>query len=101
MAYEVIPTATFEAEYDSIITYHIETLHSPQAAQRFIAALSETRARLADNPMIHAVSRKPLLDELELREALVRSYVLVYRIDSQRVFLEHLFHQSQDFERLA
>ena len=101
MAYEVIPTESFEREYDSIIRYHLEVLKAPQAASKLIDELDKAYVKLSDNPLLNAVSRKPVLEEFELREQLVRNYVIVYRVDGDLVYLEHMFHQTQDFECLA
>ena len=98
MAYKVVPTVSFEAEYDKALHYLASKLNTPQAARSLFDALDKARGELQENPFLHAVSRKPLLEELNLREKLARSYVLIYRVDGDTVYLEHLFHQTQDFE---
>ena len=99
MAYSVRATKTFEDEYDAVLGYVVEKLKAPQAARTLNEALKDARRALAENPLLHAVSRKPLLEHLELRERLVRNYVVVYRVEEQMVYLEHIFHQTQDYER--
>ena len=100
MTCRVIFTQTFETEYDRILAYQIEKLCSPQAAESLIEALDNACSLLAANPELAAVSTKPALESLELREWLVRNYVVVYRLDKNRIYLERIFHQSQDFEAL-
>ncbi len=99
MGYDVVPTATFASEYERIIGYLVNDLGSKAAARGLVDGLSNVRVSLEDNPLLHAVSRKPRLNDLELREVLVGSYAVVYRIADTTVYLEHIFHQSQDFER--
>ena len=101
MACKVKLTEAFEREYDDILDYHVNELGSPQAARALADALDDARNLLAANPELSAVSAKPALQTLELREWLARSYVIVYRIDDDRLYFEHIFHQSQDFETLV
>ena len=84
-----------------MLEYIVQELKSPQAARTLNNAIKDARKALAENPLMHAVSRKPLLEHLELRERFVRNYVVVYRIEKQTVYLEHIFHQTQDYERLV
>ena len=101
MTYEIVATASFAREYDAIIRYHVEELSAQLAAKRLMDDVENACGILAGNPTINAVSRKALLADLELREQLVRNYVIVYRIESNKVYLEHMYHQKQDFERLV
>ena len=100
MAYSVIPTETFESEYGSILGYIAETLGAPKAAGDLADALDCVRIEISENPFLYAVSRKPAMNGLELRERLMRGYVVVYRVSGDNVYLEHIFHQSQDFAAL-
>ena len=100
MRYKVVPTETFELEYRSAIEYIVDVLGAPKAASDMVDELSHVRSELSENPFLYAVSRKPIMENLALRERLVRNYVVVYRVSGDSVFLEHIFHQSQDFEAL-
>lgn len=101
MAYEIVATATFEDEYDRIVRYHLEVLQTPQGARNLVDAMDAMADRLSGNPKMMAISRKERLLGLELREYPVRNYVVVYRIEGDAVYLEHMFHQTQDFENLV
>lgn len=100
MPCEVVFTASFEAEYDAVLNYQVHTLCAPSAARAFIDGIDEAVEALGATPKKNAVSRKAALGNLELREHLVRNYVVVYRIVAGQVVLEHLFHQRQDYARL-
>lgn len=100
MAYKVVATTTFLREYRSIIDYHLGTLHAPQAARSLIEELDNMHSILASTPEVRAVSRKEALFNKQLREYLVRNYVVVYRIEDRGVYLVHMFHQLQNFEEL-
>lgn len=98
MPHRVVSTDTFVAQYESIILYLVDVLAAPQAAGKLLEAMDRMRDTLAEMPTIRAVSRKPSLEELGLREYLVRNYVVLYRVESNVVYLEHIFHTSQDYE---
>ena len=98
MAYRLIYTSSFESEYDAIIAYLIEDLGSPKAAKHLADEMDRAGEMLADKPLANALSRKPSLNKLELREHLVNNYVVVYRIEDEDVYLLHMFHQTQNFE---
>ena len=98
MAYRVIPTDTFEAEFGAVIGYHLDVLRSEAAAKDLASKLDHVSELLAANPELKNISTKPSLKKASLRECYVKSYVLVYRIEGDTVYFEHFFHQSQNFE---
>ena len=55
---------------------------------------------LAENPMIHSVSRKFYLSSGGYREHLVGNYVIIYRIEGSLVILCRLFHQRRNYHNL-
>lgn len=100
MAYRVVPTASFRAELDSVLAYLVEDLASPSAAKKLHKGILKARELLSESPEMKGVSTKVMLGEHDFRELLVRNYMVVYHFDGEAVYLEHLFHQSQDYERL-
>lgn len=100
MAYEVVFTETFESEYDSILGYHVHHLHAPRAASDLMLSVDRAIDLLTATPQINAISRKGALRNLALREQPVRNYMIVYRIEGNRVVFEHMYHQRQDYARM-
>ncbi len=100
MGFKVVPTESFKHEYDSILHYLIEILDAPSSASQLVKAVEKMRIALEDNPKCRPISQKPILNRVELREYLAKNYVVVYRIENASVYLEHMFHQKQDFEKL-
>ena len=98
MAYSVVRTDVFEEQYESILLYLVDVLETPAAALSIMETVDLMIVRLEVTPEICAVSMKPSLEHLELREYLVKNYVVLYRIVGDRVFLEHMFHTKQNFE---
>ena len=101
MAYSVIATASFGRELDRIIEYHLTVLDARIALSNLLEKLDNARTILAEFPEIKAISTKPTLNDLQLREWLLGNYVLVYRVDGSTIYFEHIFHQRQDFERFV
>lgn len=101
MGYRIAATETFAHEYENVLDYLVDVLGSAQAATSLVDALDNVESILSEQPEINAISPKSALLVLDLREHFVKNYVLVYRIEDEVVYLEHLFHQSQDFGRLA
>lgn len=98
MGYKVVPTVSFELNYESILLYLVDILDAPSAASRLSEEIDSMFKCLSVTPEICAISTKPTLELLELREYFVRNYVVLYRIEGDTVYLEHMFHGSQNFE---
>ena len=98
MACSFVATAAFERDYDETIAYLVYNLKSPQAAARLIDKMDGAVAKITDNPLINAISRKPTLRALEYREEFVLGYVMLYRVEEDAVVAKRLFHMSQNYE---
>ena len=100
MACRIIPSQTFGKELDAVIEYLAVDLQSRAAASSLMQSLQKAWENLEAYPEMGPVSSRPGLMVLEMREYRVRDYVVIYRFDGERVFLEHIFHTLQDYERL-
>ena len=98
MAHDFVATAAFERDYDNALAYITYELGAPAAATRMMDAMDASIAKIADNPLINAVSRKPSLAALEYREEFVGNFVMLYRIEDDTVVAKRLFHARQDYE---
>lgn len=99
MAYSVVVTEAFEKDYDDVLAYLVYKLGSPRAAAHLMDEMDASIERIAFNPAINAVSRKPTLSALGYREEFVTSYVMLYRVEGESVVVKRLFHMGQDYER--
>ena len=97
-SYSFVATEAFERDYDEALAYIAYELGSPQAAMRMIDAMDVSIAKIEDDPLINAVSRKPTHEALEYREEFVMNYVMLYRIERDQVIAKRLFHMTQDYE---
>jgi len=73
------------AERDLIEIADYIALEDPAAALRWIDRLRERARRAAALP--HAGRRVPEMDRDDLREVLLRSYRLIYRIERSRILM--------------
>lgn len=98
MPYEIRDTDTFRFEYNAILLYLVDILDSPFAAANLMESLDAMKEALEVLPESHPVAQEDSLKALGLRKYLVRNYVVLYRIKSSVVFLEHMFHTKQNYE---
>lgn len=101
MAYEVVATETFGSELEGLFAYYSHPARSIATARAIKGQLDKAVKLLASFPGIAAVSRKPTLQRGGFREWYFGDYVLVYRVGEGTIYLEHLFHQHRDYERLV
>lgn len=100
MAFEIIVSDSYERELFGILAYHYGELSAPSAAKDLMEKLDGAVGIIAQTPEVKAASSKPVLGRMELREWFACNYVIVYRFDGEAVYLEHIFHQSQDYAQL-
>ena len=98
MGYEVVYTHSFITEYRGVLLYLVDVLESPAAAGNLMDALDKAITILETTPEIRAISPARTLEEKAYRVYSINKYLLVYRIDGQYVYCEHLFHGSQNYE---
>lgn len=87
-------------EFEEIVFYLAKILDSPQAALGFVKEFDEQVEAVRNNPKLYAISRMPELAAANRRVALLSSYLFIYTAEEDTVFIEHLFHQSQNYSQL-
>lgn len=100
MAYSVYVSKAFEDDLFDIVAY-LESHASGGVVEGVLRAVDKAKAALAVHPFMHAISRKPSLSDRGYRECFVLSYVIVYRVEENKVLFLRLFHQAQLYERLV
>ncbi len=101
MASKKVMLREAQREYRSIVAYLSNVLDSKQAARAFMDEFDRQFQLVAENPLLHAVSRMPELAARGYRPMLVKNYVALYKVDGDAVVVAHIFHQSQDYARLV
>ena len=96
----VIITETAEGELRLINEYL--QFFGPKTAESFVDAVAARISALKEGVVEFPIARDPDLAQAGFRVALVKSYLMLYRIaDNGDVHVAHVFHQSQDYTKLV
>ena len=101
MAYSLIISEQADGQIDSIIKYLTHKLVNPGAALHFMDSLDSLYDRLEGDPYVFKESDDPVLRRRGYREAHFAdmNYKVVFRIDSQEVYIVGVFHDLEDYGR--
>ena len=100
--YNVEVSDRAEEDFDRIITYIAQNLSAPKAASNFADKVYDCYGDLENNPYMYSVCHDPRLHKEGYRRALVKNYVVVFKIneDTKDVHVHAIFHGSQDYANL-
>ena len=92
-----------ENDLDNIIVYIAQNLAAPKAASDFADKIFDCYDNLERNPYMYGVCHDPRLHKEGYRRALVKNYVVVFKIyeDTKDVHVHAIFHGSQDYVNLV
>ncbi|MCM1153718.1 MAG: type II toxin-antitoxin system RelE/ParE family toxin [Roseburia sp.] len=103
MDYEVILTYPAKAQLDHAVNYILCEFENEQAARSVIADAEDTRLRLS-----HVAGSLKLCDDPKLRALGYRTihfkhhkYFMLYRIEGDKVYVDGVYHDSQDYENIT
>ena len=99
MGYKLLITPSALDELSEIVDYISNNLDNPFSAADFLDKVGECYDRLKDNPKIYQLCDYPEFKEKNYRKAIIKNYVLIYRIDetTQTVNLLHFFFGRQNY----
>lgn len=102
MAYKVVETALAVQDLDGILTYIAVTLADPPAAAAFADAVEACYTALEETPYMYEQCRDPQLHALGYRKAVIKNYILIYRVsEAQRtVYVLRLFFGRRNYAEL-
>ena len=101
MAYRCAILDSADSDRENIVSFLIESLGSINAAGQFIDDLNRIVKKLSEYPAMFPISRMPELAEKGYRSASFGCYIVLYTFADQAVFIEHIFHQRQDYAYLT
>ncbi len=101
MAYKVIASEQAASDLDSIVGYLVSTLGQPSSARDLLDAYDEVVENLSAYPEMYPRVIDPRLERMGYRKALLKKYVVLYRVQGDSVLLARVFHQSQDYAKLV
>ncbi len=102
MAYKLIKTDSFQRDLDAVIGYIVLSLENRIAAASLLDAVEKSYDDIERMPLMYEACHDPHLKELGYRKAVIRNYIMVYRVDegNKTVYILRLFHGRQDYEKL-
>jgi len=102
MVYRIIKTKLAERDLDNILGYIAFSLENPSAAASLADAVETCYAGLEKMPLMYELCRDPRLHALEYRKAVIKNYVMLYKVDeaARTVYILRFFYGRQDYEKL-
>ncbi len=85
---------------DMFVYYTLEILKNRQAAKSILADAKETRKRLSVIADSLKICADPILAKYEYRKIRFEKhkFVMIYRIEGNKVIVDGMFHELQDYE---
>ena len=100
--YELEITELAQSDLDSIVEYIAVQLANPIAAGDLLDEVEKCYSRLHSNPMIYAKSSDPRLGTEGYRRALIKNYILFYKVfeDEKKVVIYRIIYGARDYLQL-
>lgn len=102
MAYRVVETRQALRDLEGILSYIARTLDNPAAAAVFADEVEQCYDNLEQMPLMYELCRDPRLSALGYRKAVIRRYILIYRVSEaeQMVYILRFFSGRQNYADL-
>ena len=99
MVYKLLITPSALDELSEIVDYISNNLDNPFFSSFFLDKVGECYDRLKDNPKIYQLCDYQNFKEKGYRKAVIKNYVLIYRIDEETntVYILHFVYGRQDY----
>lgn len=83
----------------SIIKYINDELSAPGAASAFADEVEQCYTRIKNNPLVYSVCSDERLAKEGYRRALVKNYILVYKVDEEKnvANIYRFFYGAEDY----
>ena len=99
MVYKVDITEEAQKQFEACIDYVRDVLCQANAAQEIIEQFSAFTQNVSEFPEMYPLMLDERLREQEVRRALVKKYVALYRFKENTVTVLGFFHQTQDYAK--
>ena len=102
MGYKIRVTPLGAKDLEEIVTYMTQELDNADAAASFLDEVDACYARMEEMPFLFEECHDPRLKALQYRRAIIRRYVMVYRVDEaeKTVYVLRFFYGARDYEKL-
>lgn len=100
MQYRIEISELAEKQYDNILNYLLNGKKNPQAVSNVMEDFDYTVGQLKSKADVFGSCRDERLRAMGFRKLHFKShrYLFVYRIQSDRVIIEGMYHELQDYE---
>ena len=100
MDYKIVMSKGAEEDIDRFVTYLLFEKKSEQAARNLINDFEATKINLTNVAESLKLCDNPKLRELGYHRInfLSHRYFMLYRIENDRVYVDNIFHELQDYE---
>lgn len=102
MGYKIEVTPAASHDLDEIVDYIARELENPTAATSFLDEVDACYEGLETMPFMYEECRDLRLKALKYRRAVIKHYVMVYRVDedAKTVYILRFFYGARDYEKL-
>lgn len=101
MTYKIVVTDTYSLEYEKILKYLTSMLKEKSAAKNLNDEIDNIVGLISTNPNLFGLSLNKELKKRKYHKVTVANYLILYKVIDNKVFLSHIFHQSQDYANLV
>ena len=102
MAYKLIVSKETHSDIDGIVTYIIQVLKSPQAANSFLDDVERSYRSITDNPYMYSLCRDIRLQRKGYRKIPIKNFLVIYRVDEtvESVLVVRIVYGARDYAKL-
>lgn len=100
MASRFVITVGAAREIESIVDYITNILESPAESDSFVSEFREALRLICAFPESRPLCPDPLLKQKGYRAFRVKNYIALYVFADGIVYVDHVFHQRQDYAAL-
>lgn len=102
MGYKVVMAESAEKAFDRFVTYLLFEKKSEQAARNLLNDFEATKISLSNVAGSLKLCDNPKLKELGYRRInfLSHRYFMLYRVEENTVYVDGIFHELQDYEKV-
>ena len=101
MAYKVVFDDSAIVEYVEIVDYLVATKSSKTAAKNFVDKMQKILSLIEANPENFGLIKFKQFKKLGFHKVNINNYLMLYKVKSNKVYIKHIFHQSQDYANLV
>lgn len=101
MTYKIVVTDTYSLEYKKILNYLINVLKEKSAAKNLNDEIDHIVELISTNPNLFGLSLHKELKKRKYHKVTVANYLILYKVQDNKIFLSHIFHQTQDYANLV